>query len=177
MSLLTKLWAAGETAPMISLLVHALLGLAVIGWIIASNPKIYAKPADGPWLSPLEWVYYVVGVASIVLGWYFNIKFVAEAHGQGNLVSGPASYPHFLRSQFASSASGSGISDYLIANVILLPLFTIVDGLRRGIRRPWLFFLASFFTSFSFPLAFYFATIERQRRHARSAAAPTTVDA
>jgi glycopeptide antibiotics resistance protein len=159
---------------MVSLIVHALLGLAVIAWIIASNPKIYARPANGPWLSPLEFVYYAVGIASIVLGWYFNIKFVGEAHGQGNLVSGPASYPHFLRSQFSSSAAGSGISDYLIANVILLPLFTIVDGLRRGIRRPWLFFLASFFTSFSFPLAFYFATMERQRRHEQ---ARETVDA
>ncbi len=153
---------------MISLIVHATLGLAVIGWIIASNPAIYAKPAGGAWFSPLEVVYYVVGIASIVLGWYFNIKFMAEAHGQGNLVSGPGSYPHFLRSQFASSAAGSGIEDYLIANVILLPLFTIVDGLRRGIRQPWLFFLCSFFTSFSFPLAFYFATIERQRRHAQA---------
>jgi Terpene cyclase DEP1 len=162
---------------MVSLLVHALLGLAVIGWIIASNPKIYARPASGPWLSPLECVYYAVGIASIVLGWYFNIKFVAEAHGQGNLVSGPASYPHFLRSQFASSAAGSGISDYLIANVILLPLFTIVDGLRRGIRRPWLFFLCSFFTSFSFPLAFYFATMERQRRHEQAAASAPKIAA
>ena len=153
---------------MVSIVIHFLLGLAVIGWIIASNPKIFARPANGPWLSPLEFVYYAVGIASIALGYYFNIKFVGEAHGQGNLVSGPASYPSFLKGQFASSAAGSGISDYLIANVILLPLFTIVDGLRRGIRRPWLFFMCSFFTSFSFPLAFYFATMERQRRHAQS---------
>ncbi len=150
---------------MVSLLVHAGLGLSVIGWIVASNPQVFARPSSGPSLSPLEAVYYIVGIASVVLGWWFNIKFMAEAHGQGNLVSGPGSYPHFLRSQFASSAAGSGISDYLIANVILLPLITIVDGMRRGIRRPWLYFLSSFFTSFSFPLAFYFATIERQRRH------------
>jgi hypothetical protein len=105
---------------MVSLIVHALLGLAVIASIIASNPRVFAKPEGGAFFSPLEIVYYLVGIASIVLGWYFNIKFVAEAHGQGNLVSGPASYPHFLRSQFASSAAGSGISDYLIANVILV---------------------------------------------------------
>jgi glycopeptide antibiotics resistance protein len=159
---------------MISLLTHALLGILTVAWLVASNRAIFSRPQGGPWFSPLELVYYTVGIASIVLGWYFNIKFVAEGHGQGNLVSGPASYPHFLRSQFASSAAGSGISDYLIANVILLPLFTIVDGLRRGIRHPWLYFLSSFFTSFSFPLAFYFATIERQRRHAQ---ARETVDA
>jgi hypothetical protein len=162
---------------MIWLYIHAILGIAVIAWIIASNPKVYAKPADGPWLSPLELVYYAAGIASIVLGWYFNIHFVLAAHGEGSIVQGPASYPHFLAQQFANPAAGSGDQDYLIANVILLPVFTIVDGYRRGIRRPWLFFLASFFTSFSFPLAWYFATIERQRRHAKSAPAPATVGA
>ncbi len=49
--------------------------------------------------------------------------------------------------------------------MILLPLFTIVDGRRRGIHRPWLFFVSSLFTSCVFAFAFYFATIERQRRH------------
>jgi hypothetical protein len=154
---------------MVSLLVHAVLGLIVVAWLVASNRTIFSRPADGPLFSPLEVVYYVVGVASIAFGWYFNIRFVAEnATAGGNLIHGPGSYPNFIRSQFATAASGSGISDYLIANVILLPLFTIIDGYRRGIRRPWLYFLSSFFTSFSFPLALYFATLERQRRHERS---------
>ena len=108
---------------------------------------------------------FAAGIASIALGYWFNIHFVLAAHGQGNLISGPASYPTFLREQFANPAAGSGNQDYMIANVILMPVFTIVDGLRRGIRRPWLFFLSSFFTSFAFPFAFYFATMERQRRH------------
>jgi Protein of unknown function DUF2834 len=150
---------------MIWLFIHAFLGIATVAWIVASNKKIYAKPASGPWLSPLECVYYAAGLASIVLGWYFNIHFVLAAHGVGDIVQGPASYPHFLREQFANPACSSGNQDYIIANVILLPVFTIVDGLRRGIRRPWLFFAASFFTSFAFPFAFYFATVERQRRH------------
>lgn len=150
---------------MLSLLIHAVLGLTVIGWIVGSNSTVFARPAGGPMFSPLECVYYLAGIASVVLGWYFNIRFVHDAAGQGNLFQGPGSYPHFLRLQFANPPAGSGSQDYLIANIILLPVFTIVDGLRRGIRRPWLFFLASFFTSFSFPFAFYFATIERQRRH------------
>ena len=86
---------------MVSIIVHFLLGLAVVGWLIASNPKIYAKPEGGPWLSPLECVYYAAGIGSIALGYYFNIHFVMDAHGQGNLVSGPASYPTFLKMQFA----------------------------------------------------------------------------
>jgi len=48
--------------------------------------------------------------------------------------------------------------------VILLPLLTIVEGRRRGIARPWLFFVSTLFTSFAFGWAFYLATVERQRR-------------
>jgi Terpene cyclase DEP1 len=40
-----------------------------------------------------------------------------------------------------------------------------VDGRRRGIARPWLYFVVSLFTSFAFAWAFYLATAERQRRH------------
>ena len=82
---------------MVSIVVHFLLGLGCIAWIVASNPKVYAKPAGGPWLSPLECVYYAVGIASIVLGWWFNINFVMDAHGQGNLISGPAAIPNSSR--------------------------------------------------------------------------------
>ncbi|MGB9223506.1 MAG: hypothetical protein WCB80_09435, partial [Mycobacterium sp.] len=93
---------------MVSIVGHFLLGLGCIAWIIASNPKVYAKPANGPWLSPLECVYYAAGIASIALGYWFNIHFVMDAHGQGNLFSGPASYPNFIKGQFATPACGSG---------------------------------------------------------------------
>jgi hypothetical protein len=162
---------------MISIIVHGLIGLAIIGWIIASNQQVYAKPANGPWFSLLEYVYYFVGIASIALGYYFNIQFMADAHGQGNLFAGPASYPHFVRMLFTNPAAGSGSEDYLITNVILLPLFTIIDGYRRGLRRPWLFFVLSDFTSLSFAFAFYFATMERQRRHERARETVPKIDA
>ncbi len=67
---------------------------------------------------------------------------------------------------FTNPAASSASQDYTIANVVLLPLFTIVDGYRRGLRRPWLYFVSSLFTSFAFAFAFYFATIERQHRKA-----------
>ena len=44
----------------------------------------------------------------------------------------------------------------------------IIDGRRRGIRRPWMYLISSFFTSFAFAWAFYLATVERQRRHQQS---------
>ncbi|CAM4389175.1 hypothetical protein MB901379_04826 [Mycobacterium basiliense] len=151
---------------MVSLLAHAILGLAVIGWIVKSNPGVYAKPAGGSWFSPLECTYYAVGIASIALGWYFNIHFVQQyAHGSANPIWGPGSWADYIRLMFTNPAASSASQDYTIANVILLPLFSITDGYRRGLRRPWLYFVSSLFTSFAFAFAFYFATIERQHRH------------
>ncbi|MGB6208748.1 DUF2834 domain-containing protein [Mycobacterium sp.] len=163
---------------MVSLLVHAVLGLSVIGWLIVSNPQVFARPSSGPSLSPLEAVYYIVGVASVVLGWWFNIHFVQQyTHGATNPIWGPGSWSDYIRLMFTNPAASSASQDYTIANVILLPLFTIVDGYRRGLRRPWLYFVSSLFTSFAFAFAFYFATIERQRRHAQTSTASTPVDA
>jgi hypothetical protein len=48
---------------------------------------------------------------------------------------------------------------------VLLPLVTIVDGRRRGIPKPWLFFVSSLFTSCAFGFCLYFAVAERLRRH------------
>lgn len=154
---------------MVSLLVHAVLGFAVIGWILASNSAVFARPAGGPLFSPLESGYYLVGIASVVLGWYFNIHFVQQyAAGSTNPIWGPGSWSDYIRLMFTNPAASSAGQDYTIANVILLPLFTIVDGYRRGLRHPWLYFVSSLFTSFAFAFAFYFATIERQRRHDRA---------
>jgi hypothetical protein len=164
---------------MVSLITHAVLGLAVISWIVASNSKVFARPAEGPLFSPLECVYYVVGIASVALGWYFNITYVqAYSHGSTNPLWGQhGSWAEYIRLMFTNPAASSASQDYTIANVILLPLFTIVDGNRRGLRRPWLYFVSSLFTSFAFAFAFYFATMERQRRHEQARAARPTVDA
>ena len=150
---------------MVSLIVHAVLGLTVIGLIVASNPQIFRRPVSGPVLSPLEIVYYLVGIASVAIGWYFNIKFVREySAGSTNPIWGPGSWADYLRLMFVNPAASSASQDYAIGNVILLPLFTIVDGYRRGVRRPWLYFVSSLFTSFAFAWAFYLATVERHRR-------------
>jgi hypothetical protein len=159
---------------MVSLLVHAALGLTVIAWIVVSNRQVFAGPPIGPRLSPLEGVYYAVGIASIALGWYFNLRFVHDySTGRGNPFWGPGSWSDYIRLMFTNPAASSASQDYTIANVVLLPLFTIVDGYRRGLRRPWLYFVSSLFTSFAFAFAFYFATIERQRRHTQSLREPS----
>jgi len=160
---------------MVSLIAHAILGVVVVGLIVAGNRAIFRRPATGPPVSLLEGAYYLAGVASVLIGWYFNIKFVMEyAHGHANPLWGDGSWAQYIRLMYVNPAAGSAGQDYTIANVILLPLFTIVDGRRRGIVRPWLYFVASLFTSFAFAWAFYLATVERQRR---LAAAPEEVPA
>ncbi|OBK99304.1 hypothetical protein A5646_22180 [Mycobacterium sp. 1245499.0] len=157
---------------MVSLLTHAVLGLAVISWIVLANREVFTRPAGGPLFSPMEVVYYVVGIASVALGWYFNITYVQQyAHGSTNPLWGEhGSWFEYVRLMFTNPAASSASQDYTIANVVLLPIFTIVDGYRRGLRHPWLYFVSSLFTSFAFAFAFYFATMERQRRHERDRA-------
>jgi hypothetical protein len=159
---------------MVSLIVHALLGIAVVVWIVRSNPAIFGSTASGPAFSVLELAYLVVGVVSIGLGWYFNISFVTE-YGPGTLLSNPlwgdGSWVQYIQLMFANPAAGSAGQDYTIGNVILLPLMTIVGGYRNGIARPWLFFVSTLFTSFAFGWAFYLVARERQRRHSLEASA------
>jgi len=164
MSILTKLAALGQADAMVSLIVHAVLGLTVVGVIVASNPHIFRQPVT-PKVSALEAIYYAAGIASVVIGWYFNIRFVSEyAHGAHNPLWGPGSWAEFMRLGYVNPAASSASEDYTIASVIVLPLFTIVDGRRRGVHRPWLYFLLVLFASTAFAWAFYLATTERQRR-------------
>ncbi len=154
---------------MVSLAVHLILGFAVIAWIVSANRDIFARPAAGPQVSVLEATFYVVGIAATVLGYYFNARFVAEyATPSSNPIWGPGSWQQFIALGYTNPAASSASQDYTIINVILLPLFTIVDGYRRGIRRPWLFFVSSLFTSCAFAYALYFAVLDRQHRHQKA---------
>ncbi|HKS99284.1 MAG TPA: DUF2834 domain-containing protein [Rugosimonospora sp.] len=150
---------------MLSLITHAMLGVIVIWVIVAGNRATFRRPATGPAVSVLEGAYYLAGVASVLVGWYFNVRFVMQyAHGHANPFWGDGSWAQYIRLMYVNPAASSAGQDYTIGNVVLLPLFTIVDGRRRGIARPWLYFVVSLFTSFAFAWAFYLATVERRRR-------------
>ena len=112
---------------MTSLIIHAVLGVLVVGFTMRSNPAIFrgATPA----LSGLEALYYIIGIASIPLCWYFNYRYVVEyGAASTNPFVGPGSWMEFIGLGYANPASSSASADYTIANVLLLPLFTIVDG-------------------------------------------------
>ena len=152
---------------MVSLIVHALFGVLTIWLVVQANPAIFRRVPGGRLLSDYEWVLYAVGAASVILGWYFNIRFVLD-YGPHKVLFNPfwghGSWAQYTKLMFANPASSSAGQDYTIGNVVLLPLMTIIDGRRRGIARPWLYFVSTLFTSFAFGWAFYLATVERQRR-------------
>jgi hypothetical protein len=139
---------------MISLLVHAVFGVLTTALMVRWNGRLFQR---GTGVTPLEVVYTVVGFASVALGWYCNIRYVQE-------FGSTASWVHFTQSLFANWASSSGAQDYIIANAVLFPLWTISDGRRRGLPRPWIFFVMSLFTSFAFSMAAYLLVVERQVR-------------
>lgn len=146
---------------MISLIIHACLGVATTWFVVSRNGKLFTGGWAGVRVTPLEAVLYVVGIGSVVLGWYFNIRYVQQ-------YGSTASWAHFTKSLFTNWAADSAAQDYIITNLILLPLWTIVDGRRRGIRVPWGFFVMSLFTSLGFSMAAYLIVVERQVRYDRA---------
>jgi Terpene cyclase DEP1 len=145
---------------MITLIARAVLGVATIALIIASNRQIFRRAPSGPQLSELECVYYVIGIASVALAWYFNVRYVSQhSTSWQNPLWGGDDWTNYASVTFTNRAA----QGYLFAN-LLLALFTVVNGSRRGVRRPWLYFVSSWFFTFVFAWAFYLATVDRQRR-------------
>lgn len=152
---------------MIALVVHLVLGVVAIWFVLRVNPLAKRRVAGGPAFTWLEASYLVVGVLSVALGYYFNYQFVQDyrpASG-GNAIWGPGSWQDFIAKIFDNPAAASAGEDYIWINVVVLPLFTIVDGYRRGLGKPWMFFVATLFTSCTFGLCLYLYVAERTRRH------------
>lgn len=78
-----------------------------------------------------------------------------------------ASYLNYTKTLFDNWASDSAAQDYVIVNLVLFPLWSIVDGRRRSMRAPWIFVVMSLFTSLAFSVAMYLAFVERQNRYNR----------
>jgi hypothetical protein len=142
---------------MTSLLVHAALGVLAVVFFFVANAHLYRRDWEGSRVTLLEGLYYAVAAASVCAGWYFNQKYVFTYPEQ-------ASWLHFTLQLFDTPAGGSAAQDVIITNAILFPLWTIIDGPRRGLRRAWLYFVMSLFTSFGFAMGLYLAAQERQLR-------------
>jgi hypothetical protein len=127
----------------VALIVHGLLGITVVFAFVRANRPLFARGAP---LSRLELTYVLVGVATTVGAWVFNIRFVID-------------YMH----RNANPLWGSGSVDYIVINLVILPLLLLTDGRRRQIESLWLAFVATLFLSCTAGFALYFLAVERQR--------------
>lgn len=142
---------------MLSLVVHAGLGAVTLAIFFAVNAHLYRHAWAGSRATVLEAIYYLVAGASVGMGWYFNVRYVLGYPGEYGWL-------HFTALLFANPASGSIGQDMIVANVVLFPLWTIIDGSRRGLRGTWIYVVMSLFTSFGFAMGLYLAAQERQVR-------------
>jgi hypothetical protein len=157
-----------------SLVFYGILGVITTLAAFWLNRRLFVGDRVGG-VGVLEGLYYLFGLVSLGLGWYFNIRYT---HQYGH----NATYVGYTKALFSNWAADSAAQDYIMVNLVLLPLWTIVDGRRRGLRAPWIFFVISLFTSLAFAMALYLAFVERQIRFGRQEAggnadAPTPVRA
>ena len=144
---------------MLSLILHATAGVLVTALAFYLNAHLYRGSWSGKAPSALELAYYAIGVVSVCLGWYFNVQYTLVDYPQ------EASWIHFTKLLFTNSAACSGSQDYVLANAVFFPMWVLSDGPRRGLKKPFVFFLMSLFTSFGFAMGFYLAAQERAVRY------------
>lgn len=142
---------------MLSLLVHAALGAVTVWIFFRANAELYASDWPGSKTTFLEGLYYALAVGSVLTGWYFNVRYVFGYPAE-------ASWTHFTAMLFTNPAASSAGQDIIVTNAILFPLWTMIDGPRRGLRWCWIYFVMSLFTSFGFAMGMYLAAQERQVR-------------
>jgi Terpene cyclase DEP1 len=137
------------------LVIFGVLGIISIVVAFRWNRRLFVGGQAGR-VSLLEALFYVLGLVSLGLGWYFNVRYTHTYHN--------ASYANYTKMLFSNWAADSAAQDYIMVNLALLPLWSIIDGRRRDMRVPWIFFVMSLFTSLAFSMAMYLAFVERQIR-------------
>jgi hypothetical protein len=142
---------------MMSLAIHAALGVLTVVIFFRVNRYLYAGDWQGSSVTWLEGLYYLLAIGSVCIGWYFNVTYVVTYPTE-------ASWVHFTKMLFTNPAAGSGGQDLIMTNAILFPLWTMIDGPRRGLKGTWIYFTMSLVTSFGFAMGLYLAAQERQVR-------------
>lgn len=141
--------------------IHMIIGLASIAGMFWINRHLYAGGWKGAGVTAIEAVYYLCALVGMVLGWYFNLQYMTTYANEVGWV-------HWTKLLFVNPASASGGQDLIIANLIIMPLWTISEGRRCGMKASWWYFPMSLVTSFAFGIAMFLAI---QQRHLRWQAA------
>ena len=120
---------------MTSLFIHAALGAVTVAVFFYANAHLYRR-WPGSQVTVIEGLCYALAVGSVCVGWYFNTQYVLEYPAE-------QSWIHFTMMLFTNPASASIGQDIIVTNALLFPLWTIVDGSRRGLRMTWIYFVMS----------------------------------
>ena len=132
----------------------ALGALSIIAALLLSR-RLFASNSGAGGVSASEVVYYLTAIAGLVIGYYFNFQFM----------QGPdPGWGAWMKAIFVNPAAASASQDLVLANMIILPLITFVDGRRSKVPAWWIYFPMSIVTSFAFGLALFLAMRERQIR-------------
>jgi hypothetical protein len=136
---------------------YIIIGLISVALIFYFNRDLFKSGAGAVGTSTIEAVYYVIALAALLIGWYFNFQYLRQ-YGTA------AGWWHWTTLLFVNPASASGGQDLIIANMILYPLWTIIEGRRSRMRATWLYFPMSLLTSYAFGIALFLAMQDRQYR-------------
>lgn len=134
---------------------YVTVGLLAIVITVGFNRHLFRRGGKGGPVSLIQCLYYIIALKALLIGWYFNLEYFRE-YGDA------AGWLHWTKSLFVNPASASGGQDLIIANLVLLPLWTLIDGHRMGMRASWIYFPMSLLTSYAFGVALYLAIRERQ---------------
>ena len=138
-------------------LFYVVIGLLSVVLIVYLSRHLFIRGGAAGGVSALEWLYYTVALVALLIGWYFNFQYMRQYGAEGG-------WWHWTTLLFVNPASASGGQDLIIANLILFPLWTMIDGRRCGMRASWLYFPMSLLTSYAFAIALFMAIRERQLR-------------
>jgi Terpene cyclase DEP1 len=134
-------------------LIYIAIGIGITAIVLFINRHLFRRGG----LTILEVAYYLTALAGLVIGWYFNLQYIAAYGAQ-------VGWAHWTGLAFANPAAASAAQDLFLGNIIVLPVWTIVEARRSGMRAGWLYFPMSLLTSYAFALALFLALRERQLR-------------
>src|SRR3569833_312713 len=106
------------------------IGLLSVVAVLAANHRQFGNAGRAGATRALETAYYAFALAALLIGWYFNFEYLRQ-YGRA------AGWWHWTTLLFVNPASASGGQDLIIANMLLFPLWTIVDSRHNGLRAGW----------------------------------------
>lgn len=136
---------------------YTVIGVLAIAAVFVVNAPLFRPGGKAAGLSIIEGISWICGLIALGLGWYYNYLYFQQ-YGDA------AGWWHWTTMLFVNPASASGGQDLIIANLILLPLWTIVEGRRAGMKIAWYYFPMSLLTSYAFAIGLFLVVRERQLR-------------